>query len=101
MAKLKNPSMNLGTMAGGFRKMENSLGRDAAGNARYEMDDAMRPTIGTLPNVDVLGKKPQTPLQHDAVKKAAAASVAKRRVAAGLPSVAPLGVNLKKRLPRI
>lgn len=59
-----------------FMAQEQGLVRDKVGNARYEMDDNMRPTGSAVV---------QSPAQKMAVKKAAAASVRSRRVRAGLP----------------
>jgi len=70
-------------LKGGFASLQNAFHaqematkRDAVGNAKYHMDDNMRPTAAV-----------QTPAQKMAVKKAAAASVRNRRVRAGLPPI--------------
>lgn len=71
-------------LKGGFKGLENAfhaqemnLVKDASGNARYGMDENMRPT----------GQAVQSPAQKMAVKKAAAASVKSRRIRAGLPPI--------------
>lgn len=71
-------------LKGGFNSLQNAfhaqemgLTKDAVGNARYHMDENMRP----------VGQSVQTPAQKMAVKKAAAQSVRNRRVRAGLPPV--------------
>lgn len=86
-------------LANSIHAMEGSLGRSAAGNANYSLDThSMLPTSGTTPTLGGV-RKPQTPAQHDAVKKAAGASVAKRRMAAGLPGMAsPSGAGAKTSL---
>ena len=65
-------------LANAFHAQEMGLTKDAVGNARYHMDDNMRPVGSTAV---------QTPAQKAAVKKAAAQSVRNRRVRAGLPPV--------------
>lgn len=62
-----------------FHAQEQGLVKDAVGNARYHLDDNMRPTGGA---------SIQSPAQKMAVKKAAAQSVRNRRIRAGLPPVA-------------
>ena len=60
-----------------FHAQEMATVKDAAGNARYHMDENMRPT----------GQSVQSPAQKMAVKKAAAASVKNRRIRAGMPPI--------------
>lgn len=59
-----------------FMAQEQGVVRDKVGNARYGMDDNMRPTGSAVV---------QSPAQKMAVKKAAAASARNRRIRAGLP----------------
>lgn len=60
-----------------FLAQENSLVKDASGNARYHLDNNMRPVAG--------GGAVQSLAQKASVKKAASVSARNRRMRAGLP----------------
>ncbi len=64
-----------------FMKAEATKKMTPQGDSRYDLGTEFG---STLPK---LGKKPQTPAQHAAVKKAASVSRAKRKVNAGLPVI--------------
>jgi len=65
-------------LANAFHAQEQGLVKTKEGNARYHMDENMRPMGSTAV---------QSPAQKAAVKKAAATSVRNRRIRAGLPPV--------------
>lgn len=66
-------------LANAFAMQEQGLVKTKEGNARYHMDENMRPMSGSAV---------QSPAQKAAVKKAAATSVRNRRIRAGLPPIA-------------
>jgi hypothetical protein len=65
-----------GDLADAFTKAENSLKLDAVGNGSYGMNHDSLGPIGTKGH----SGRVQSPAQHASVKKAAAASVARRRM---------------------
>ena len=79
MPKKSKPS-SFGGLQNGFAAAEGGLTLTPQGSGGYDLDPM---------NLAPKGKstKPQSAAQHAAVKKAAAASRTKRKIAAGLPIV--------------
>jgi hypothetical protein len=80
MKPTKPKQSALGALHDGFAAAEGKLTLTPQGSGGYDLDPM---------NLSPKGKpnQAQTPAQHAAVKKAAAASRTKRKIAAGLPVV--------------